>query len=285
MRTDRKRGNDMKRNLIGMIALALLAGAFSACTEVQVYPEEAFFEEPKIHTIAVAPFNIPESVATAMSQQFTSMSFKASDGAEIYYSTQFANEFAQGLTKFPGVRIITPENVERRWKKSMMDARSDAMKSADMANMRKEMNPMRSPKEARMIGATLGADAILVADVIAWDPFVPSMTLQWELLYTGRSTNNVDGTLNESRMGSAGGGEAGMADYSKEAFYREQIMLDADSAKTAELMQTWVQSIDEIKPYPNRVRAVRENAFPHFIRFASWAAMMNAYRAHGYDAK
>lgn len=250
-----------------LACLALLALGVGACASKPVYTPNVFIEKPKISVIAVAPFLVTETIATQTSQPFASGNFLTSDRAVAWYSVAFAKEFADGLTNFPGITIIQPDVVFRAWRASVG--------TADVAN------PMATADQARKIGAALKADAIIVAEVLEWDPFTPSLTLDWKLLYCGTSKSGSGDILTLERAGHAGGGEVSEIDLSRQPVYEEQIMLNADHAQVKEALEWYGESMTTIDPYKSGAEAVMARPFPYFVRFASWRAMRNAFRAWG----
>jgi hypothetical protein len=257
------------RNLVtATVVLMLLAAAFlTGCQQAPVvYRDNPWTADPAIQTVAIAPFLVKSDIAMTRSQSFASMSLGTSDGAPAFYSIEFADAFAAGLTKFPGLTVIKPESVHRAW----IEAEGAGDPNA---------NPLANRENALKIARRLGADSILVGEVLEWDPYVPRVTIDWSLHYTKSHTATA---MDVKMLESAGKG--GFMESRKlgagQAVFAQQLTLDAESVSTKDMMKTYEWSLDpaENAPYSDPGLGVFKRPFPRFVRFAAWAAVSGAFR-------
>jgi len=246
-----------------LIALCFaLACLISGCASSKIYPASPYTGDPKIEVIAVAPFLVSEAVASTPTQPFPIEAFQTSDGRLAFYSVEFAKQFGLGLTEFPGVTVVEADRVRDAWK----FGESQGL----------QYNPMATRDQAMAVARALKADAIIIGQVMEWDPFVPTLTLHWSMFYTkGNSASAADIRAVE-RSGTGGGAESSV-DYNKDPVYTDQLTLNAETQKTKKLLGTYANSLTDLEPYRTKEEAVTLQPFPRYVRFASWVAMCNAY--------
>jgi hypothetical protein len=255
------------RRIFVLSLLVLGMAAVQGCSGPKdIYPANPWAGEPGIQVIAVAPFLVKPEIATTMHQSFESYTFTTSDGFNAHFSEQFAQEFANGLTEFPGISVINPERVMRAW--------------ADSVNKGEMTNPLATREDALKIAQRLKADAILLAEVIEWDPYDGRMTLDWSLHATRTSTIRAVDVRSLENAGK-GGLLVSRKDRSGGAVFCQLISLDKESRRTKELLTEYANSLaaEESAGYPNPEDGIVGRPFPRFIRFASWVAMTSAYKA------
>lgn len=254
------------RRLLMLLLLTFGVAAIQGCSGPKdIYPQNPWAEEPGIQVIAVAPFLVKPEIATTMHQSFASYSFTTSDGFEAHFSEEFAQVFANGLTEFPGITVISPERVMRAW--------ADAVQNGEMTN------PLSTREDALKIASRLKADAILLAEVLEWDPYDGRLTLDWSLHATRTSTIRAVDVRTLENAGKGGLLKASK-DRSNGAVFCQQFALDKEARRTQELLSEYAHSLakDRSAGYPNAEDGIMGRPFPHLIRFASWVAMTSAYK-------
>ncbi|MCA8939472.1 MAG: hypothetical protein KDB07_06680, partial [Planctomycetes bacterium] len=139
-----------------------------------------------------------------------------------------------------------------------------------------ERNPMLKESHAREIGASLGADAILVGEVRNWDMFRPDLTMEWRLLATNQSGGGAS-IIDTERSGT--GGQA-FKDYTKIPVFQQTRTLNAEDIVIQKEMANYGRSIEVPNAYRDSVDFIRHEPWPRFLHFAAWAHMTDAYNAH-----
>lgn len=285
----------MSKSLLTVALLAAVA-LVSACSRTQIYPSSPFVDHPNIRTIAVAPFIIADDVAMVQGQSFPSMTYTdPTDGATIHYSEAFAQAFAQGVGRFPGMTVIAPAMVSREWavsrrgveaKLAELDAERARISGEEYAKRHKdvlssEVNPLVSRDHALTIARSLRADAIIVGVVRMWDPYEPRMTVEWGLHYTNATSGSSANVRELERQGQ--GNPNVKRDLSKEAVFTESLTLDYNGASTQNMLRLYGNSLEETQPYAEPWMVVEQEPFPRFVEFGAWAGMIHAYQAWGVD--
>lgn len=253
----------MRKLAVGLIVTCL--AALTGCKkEVNIYPENPWAEDPGVKVIAIAPFLVQPQIATQMRQSFESGSFQTSDGATAYFSPDFAKAFADGLTHFPNIKVIGPDRVMRAW-----------IEAVDRGEM---TNPLGTRSDALTIASRLNADAILVGEVLEWDPFNTRLSIDWSLHATRTSSIRA---IDIRRVENAGKGGLldRREDRSAAPIYGEILTLDREQASTRKLLEYYSNSLteDDNKGYANLSQSVALRPFPRFVRFSAWVALTNAY--------
>lgn len=254
------------RRILMLIAILMAGLSVQGCSKpVNIYPDNPWSSDPGIQVIAVAPFLVKPEIATVMYQSFECYTFPTSDGFNAHFSEQFAQEFANGLTEFPGITVINPERVMRAW--------TDAVNNGEMTN------PLATREDALKIASRLRADAIIVAELVEWDPFDGRLTLDWSLHATRTSTIRAIDVRSLESSGKGGLLES-RKDRSNGAVFAQQIALDREQRKTRELLDMYANSLskEDNAGYPNAADGVVGRPFPRYVRFASWVAMTSAYK-------
>lgn len=254
----------MRRTAL-LIALLVLLGGLSACSSVKnIYPDNPWEASPGLKTIAVAPFLIKAEIAQAAGQPFNSYMFQTSDGFMAHFSRDFAQEFANGLTNFKGLTIVDPDRVLRAWQ--------EAVDNKEMTN------PLATREDALKIAARLKADAILVGEVVEWNPFDTRITLNWSLHATRNSAIRATDIRTIENAGRGGLLEREQ-DRSAMPVYAEQLTLDKESIYTKQKLEEYVVGLseDDVGGYSNLPLSVTARPFPRFVRFTAWVAMTNAF--------
>jgi hypothetical protein len=261
----------MRKFAVGllMISLAVLTGCKK---EVIVYPDSPWVGDPGVEVLAIAPFLVRPEIAMQLRQSFSSGSFTTSDGATVYFSPEFSTAFADGLTHFKGLKVVQPDRVVRAW--------IEAVERGEMTN------PLANRDDALAIARRLNADAILVGEVLEWDPFNTRLTLDWSIHATRTSAIRAIDIRRVENSGK-GGLLDRRNDRSAAPMYAEQLTLDREQAGTRKLLEHYSHSLadGDNKGYASLSESVANRPFPRFVRFAAWVAMMNAFKGTTSEAE